>query len=264
LAAGSVDEPFSRLVYPKNTGPLDLEEVYAHYLQSDDVVSQKDISLAINQRWARVGKESDNFLNREEVNKPLSDFRIIRDTGSEHQAVDLLLKKRTRVKLVDGIDFYPNDHPGTFYNSNEERSLDFVCIMGNRMGLDAAMTSQALSVSNAFNLDIQPHYAFPGKFAQLGADQKEALLRIGFRSNREDVYIFMAPKELLSNPSGPVPEAGLCTGGDTRMQLKYSRILVAYFAYVLANMRSSTRATYSNPYEMPITGKMNWNAARAL
>ena len=173
-----------------------------------------------------------------------------------------LLAVRTRIHLEDRDQFLQNN-PRTIWNANSDRRLDYMCTMGNKLGLHAALTNRLSDMEYEFKLEIKPKLAFAGKYAQLGADQKDSLLRIGSRPG-EDVYLFMCPTAVLDDPDYQSTEPGECTG-KTQMDLKHSRILIAFIAHCLSFMRDVTSVHCMNPYEINLPPhQMDWSFTNAL
>ena len=114
-----------------------------------------------------------------------------------------------------------------------------------------------------FVLNIQPHLSFWGKYAQLGGDQKEALIRVGTRPG-EDVYLFMCPDSVFEDVTLALPPPGFNTGSSTRLSEKYTRIMMTFIAYCLSQMRDATGIYCNIPDGIPMPPEpMNWSFTNA-
>jgi len=173
-----------------------------------------------------------------------------------------LLNVKTRILLEDSDQFLQTD-PLTVWNTAKDMRLDYVCAMGDSTGLHAALTDPRNSLGYEFKLQVKPEISFSGKFAQLGADQKEGLLRIGTRPGGEEVYLYMCPQEVVQDMEHAIPPPGLCTG-STRMKTRHARILTIFLAYCLARVRDEVGIYCGDPYTVPLEGPPNWTFTNAL
>lgn len=251
----------SRSVYPENTNPVDLDEIDMR-LVSNDSIPQAEIASAVLSNAFRSSGERDVYETRHLQSISLTALKHQYETRMLSRAMYNLLSVRTRIQLEDRDQFLQND-PHTVWNANADKRLDYICAMGNKLGLHAALTNRSTDIEYEFNLDIKPGLAFSGRYAQLGADQKEGLLRIGRRPS-EDVFIFMCPTDKLEDPQASTCKPGYCTG-DTRMNPKHSRILIAFIAHCLALMRDVTSVHCIQPYEINLPPlPMDWSFTNAL
>jgi hypothetical protein len=231
------------------------------YLATDDDVSQADVGAAIVLNSARFHSEQDHYEARPLKAVTLSQLRLQYEQNNVPQAMDQLLRRRTVIEVKDD-DLFLQSNPQTIWNCNADRRLDYICTMGDRLGLHAALTNNVVHLSYEFELAPRPEMLFGGRYAQLGADQKGALLRIGSRPE-EEVYIFMCPKDVLEGSQETLPEPGLATG-RTCMKKRHSRILIAFLAYCLSQMRDSVNVYCREPYRIQLNGDMNWSFTNAL
>jgi len=232
------------------------------HLQSGDSVPQSEIASSMLNNVFRSANERDVYEARALQEISLTSLRHQYETHMASRAMYNLLSVRTRIKLEDRDQFLQND-PRTVWNANADKRLDYICAMGSKLGLHAALTNRANDIEYEFAMDIKPGLSFAGKYAQLGADQKESLLRIGSRPG-EDVYIYMCLTEVLENIHSPVPEPGWCTG-NTRMNSKHSRILTVFIAHCLSLMRDVTSVHCTQPYDIPLPPHpMDWTITNAL
>lgn len=242
--------------YPENTVVVDLDEVGVH-LQTLDGVPQSEITEAIYTNSVLSRGERDNYESRVLRDITLSDLKRQYDGNLFESAMKNLQTWRTRIRLEEE-DQFPNRDPLTIWNSNADRRLDYMCAMGGRCGFDAAIANRGTDIDYNFALDIKPHLSFFGRYAQLGADQKEGLLRVGSLRASEEVYIYMCPKVVLGSPQVPIPKPGLCTG-PTRMQTKHVRILMIYIAHCLAQIKDESSVYCNHWYDIPLPPEgMNW------
>jgi len=166
------------------------------------------------------------------------------------------LHQKTRI-IVEDEDQYLHEDPRTIWNSSADKRLDYFFGMGNRLGLDAALSDRRLDMEYAFHLDVKPHLSFKGKYAQLGSDQAESLIRIGSR-NGEDIFLYMCPKTVLTDPTLVLPPIGHCTG-PTTLRTHHARIIMTYIAYTLSLMRDERSVYCNDPYEINMPpDAMSW------
>lgn len=231
------------------------------HFQSKDGVSQSEIGEAIHSNSITSILERDIYEGRELKHITLGQLKTQFEGEHIESANSNLLRARTRIILQDE-DQYPPEDPLTLWNSCADRRLDYICTMGDRCGLDAALSKRAGDMGYEFMLCIQPHLSFAGKYAQLGADQKESLLKIGSRPG-EEVYIYMCPNEVLEDPEVRVPKPGH-SSGPTRMLQKHARILMAFIAHCLSKMRDETAVYCNEEYGIPLPPQpMNWSFTNA-
>ena len=174
IAPGFSDE------YPENTEPIDLDEVHPS-LQNNDFVHQDDIYQGVNETAMRSALELDNFEARPLKILHLTDLRADYQSRSYGTAIYNMRQYRCQVQIEDRDKMLQNN-PKTIWNADADRRLDYICAMGNQLGVHAALSNRENDLEYEFVIQILPHMSFSGKYAQLGADQKESLLRIGSRT----------------------------------------------------------------------------------
>lgn len=221
-----------RDVYPAGTVVVDLDAVPAN-MQSDDPITQLEVEASVLNN-SRSEVETDIYLQRPRKDMSLSYFKKVRELGNSQLALSFLLNNRTKV-VLDEEDQFHHNNPLTFWNATADKRVDYMCTVSSKLGLESILPNRRTSASFEFILDLKPHFAFSGKYAQLGADQSEALFRIGSRPG-EEVYIFMCPKEAVDEPDHVPPKPGFCSGSTTRMKAKHSRILSVFIAWILSLM----------------------------
>jgi hypothetical protein len=248
--------------YPENTAPVDLDEVDVR-LQTDDMIDQDEIGAAISRNVIRSMAERDIYQSRPSKVLTLANLRFEMERSLTQQAIAHLQISRSRLQLEDGDQFLHGD-PLTIWNTNSDKRLDYICAMGSKVGLHVALPDRPDDCEYELVLNIKPQLAFAGKYAQLGADQTEGLLRIGSRPG-EDIYVFMCPREVLEDLDYVPTTPGTCVGKTTRMKTKYSRILTAFIADCLSKMRDVTGIFCNDPYDVPMPPQpMSWGFTNAL
>lgn len=234
-------------------------------MANSDSINQSEIYQAVYRAGFRTPAESDNYMGREYQELSLTELKKQFENNSSTQAIKTLTDKRAQIQLRSE-DLYEHGNPLAVWKGCSDMRFDYICAIGNTLGLDAALPDRTSDPGEYnFKMQIQPHISFSGKYAQLGADQKEGLLRIGSRSGGEEVYIYMCPEEVFQ-PGYEVPEPGFCSG-PTRMSAKHARILTAFLAVCLSEIRDTGTGSYitNDCYEIPLPPEpMTWTFTNAL
>jgi hypothetical protein len=232
-------------------------------MQTDDAISQDEIGAAISHNVLRSSAERDAYQGRPHKVLSLSSLRFEMEHCLVQQAISHLQTSRSRIQLEDS-DQYLNRDPLTIWNSNSDKRLDYICAVGSKVGIHAALPKEANGTRYELSIEIKPFMSFSGKYAQLGADQSEGLLRIGLQSG-EDVYVFMCPREVMEDWDHLPPPPGTWTSNTTRMKTKHSRIMTIYIADCLSQMRDTTGIFCNEPYNVLMPPHpMVWNFTNAL
>lgn len=224
-------------------------------MYSESPLCQNDITAAFDN--VAGGSEKDEYSNRPLKAVTFKELRGYRERKNTQMALSLLQSARTKIVLQDEDQFLHND-PLTLWDAVSDKRLDYICTVGDRMGLDAILPNSRTDSLYQITIQLMPHFAFAGKLAQLGADQSEALFRIGF-TPLEDFYVFMAPKEVFDG-SYEAEKPGYCSGTTTRMKSVHTRIMAMFIAYVLYQMGDQGVDCF-NWYSMSLPpGDLNWSS----
>lgn len=213
--------------------PFDLEHVE---YEGDNSISQSEIFAAAQRHVRQSSGKLDNFDTRPQINLPLAKLQHLFDRKQGDSAASLLLSHCVGIQLGPDDQWLDTD-PLVYWTANEQTFLDYACAAGNQIGLHCALPGGEDNLSYVLTIDFKPHLSFGGKYAQLGGDQKEAMIQMAYRPD-EDIFIYMAEIESLSGRRAP-PSPGTCTG-NPRMSRPHARVLQIYCAFVLSEMRDVT------------------------
>lgn len=113
--------------------------------------------------------------------------------------------------------------------------LDFVLIVGSRLGLDLFMPNVTVDYSFKATFDFKHRIKeFHAKYGKLGFNPSGAMWWIGELPSSESMWIGMAPKSFLSgaDDSFCMTEAH----GDTRLNTKHYGMMVTFMANCLSQI----------------------------
>jgi hypothetical protein len=212
----------------------------------------------------RSSAEQDSYDQRATKELTLDTLRVVYEQQLHLNATQYLRNYKAHITITDE-DAYPHNDPHLVWNAGAAHRLDYICAIGDKLGLHATLTGADVNLDYVFELCPHPHKQFSGKYAQLGADQASAFLHIGNRPG-EEVYLYMSPREVLGLPpsSNDLPEPGFCTG-TTVLQPNHARIVSAFLAYCLGVMVDVTSVYCHDPYSIPMTPEpMSWTFTNAL
>jgi len=231
-------------IYPPNTHPEDLDDIPEH-LAAEDSIPQEEVSNSILHEIMRSSAESDNYDIREPKDLTLSHLKSLYEKNLHSHVIQIMRKYRARVKLT-GEDMYSHQDPNVAWKAGSAHKLDYICALGNTLGIHAALTNTRVNDEYEFILHPKPAKQFSGKYAQLGFDQAASLLYIGSRPG-EEVYLCMVPTDTLLPSFDTPPPVGLCTGSTT-LSPDHARILTIFICYCLSLMADATGVCCIEPY----------------
>jgi hypothetical protein len=238
-----------------------LEEI-SEFLANTDEITQEEIYSSITRSVLRSTAEQDNYDQRERKVLTMNELKSDFERNLHMNAVLRMRRYRLELKLREE-DYYSLTDSTIAWNATAARRLDYICAVGNQLGLHAALSSRSVNTEYEFVLAPRPQTAFYGKYAQLGADQKESLLKLGQRPG-EDIFLYMAPTEVLDPSFKDLPAPGFATG-STRLSTRNARIILAFIASCLAEMSDVTSVYCTNEYLVPLPPqKMSWHFTSAL
>jgi len=241
--------------------PVDIDELPI-YLTTEDPVDQAEISQSLAQDLMRGEGEGDSYDSREGKDLTISFLKQCYDRNDYKTPINIMRHFKPRL-ILKQEDVFDHTDPSVAWRAGSSHRLDYICTVGNSIGLHAALSGTDTNLEYRFELVPRPRKIFHGKYAQLGSDQSAALLYIGSKSN-EDIYLFMAPIESLESNFVPCTPAGSCTG-TTVMETCHSRILIVYLAYCLSLMKETTAVYCLNPYDVQMPPyPMSWSFTSAL
>lgn len=234
----------------------------APHLIADDFISQNEVSEGILYDLMRSPAESDDYDSRDPKDLTLSRLKSLYQQKLYTNVVQYMRNFKTRVILTDD-DKYDHRNPNIAWNFGSGHKLDYICTVGNKLGLDAALTGERVNPQFIFELLPRPHKLFSGKYAQVGFDQASSLLYIGSRPN-EDIFVCMAPIETLDPHFNNPPPTGFCTG-PTTFSPTHARIMIIFLAYCLSLMSDATAVVCLQPYSVAMPPEpMDWHWTSAL
>lgn len=241
--------------------PVDLDDVPV-YFAAEDCISQEEVSSGILQELMRSSAESDNYDSRAGKDLTLAHLKTIYNQNLYTTVVQYMRKYKSRIVLTPD-DLYSHRDPMVAWRAGYAHKLDYICAVGDRLGLHAALTDSGVNVEYEFTLSPKPHRKFGGKYAQLGFDQSGSVMYLGSRPG-EEVYICMAPEEVLSPDFSSPPPVGLCSDSPLLTPF-HARVMIVYIAFCLSQMSDVTSAYCLNPYSVPMPPHpMQWDFTSAL
>jgi hypothetical protein len=233
-----------------------LDDLPVH-LTNDDSIPQDEISNGVLQEIFRSSAESDSYDGREPKDLSLSHLRALYERGLHTNVIQYMRNFKARI-VLSPEDYYDHRDPHIAWKAGSSHKLDYICAVGNKLGIHAALTNVEINVNYVFELLPKPQKHFNGKYAQLGFDQASSLLHIGSRPG-EEVFICMAPSETLMPSFESPPPPGFCTG-PTTLNPKHARILMIFISYCLSHMADITSVYCMHPYDIPMPPEpINWD-----
>jgi hypothetical protein len=228
-----------------NMAPVDITMV-DEALNSSDGLTQDDVLKSLFDNTHRRGNGLPGYESKTVSTVPLSAFKRDYDDKRGLHAI-AMLKEHTRIEVDDEYKISVEDDL-LHFNASIHR-LDFMCTVGDSIGLWTLIPNVITDHTYVFTLDLQkPFREFKAKYSKLGFDAAGRLLHIG-RRDGIDSWIAFCPLDVLAG-TAPDVEVGYCTG-DTRMKTKHYRMIVVFLALCLSkNPRKSIQ--FENPYDINI------------
>lgn len=200
------------------------------YLGEGDLVSQADIRSRILAQ-ARLNRDSENaYLNHKPTVTLLSVLK--KRYQNKQKEVSLQWLHRKNIIKIDKDYFVP---PKDVHCSIHRTMLDFVLVVGNRPGIDAALPgNSALAMSSPFVVNmLRPNKEFRYKRGRLGWDPSGSMYYFGQRSIGEEVYLGFAPNEFFQDPKYAKP-TGYGEAKSSCLSKPHTRIVMQLVADVFA------------------------------
>jgi hypothetical protein len=246
------------------TAPIDLEDVSSEMFSSQSF-TQHAIHSAIGRSMYRSTVEvNDEYEKRKTFKLTPRTLKSIYESSTYNNAIQYMRNYRPFIQIED-TDVLDHSNPFVIWNAGSAHKLDFLCVVGNQIGLHVALQNgpENTNLDYAFNLLPDRRKRFSGKYVQLGHNQEHSLLHIGDRPG-EEIFIDMMPKEVLSGNTD-LPEVGLCTGtGSTILQEDHFRIISSFLAYCLS-LNETTSVHCIDAYDIPMPPEsMSWLFTSAL
>lgn len=221
--------------------PVDVDHI-ASALEADDPVTQEELLRAIFQANVIPEAERDSFERLKPVSLRLSRLRDAFKKKQYMQAIQFL-DSRTKIKVDSDLQVDPEDD--LLLWSLRDHRLDYLLTVSSSIGLWAATPRTGSDHNFTFNMDFhQPYRNFKGKYGKLGFDPKGRMLYIGTSKN-DEVWLAMAPWTFLDGMADDIAPGHVT--GDTRMSGPHYRMIVMFFAYVLASLEDRP-FTCDDPY----------------
>ena len=195
----------------------------------DDRLDQAEVMKEINAGTPYDDANNDAFNAMQPKTLKLSTLKRFFD--DENEAAVKTLERRNKIHIDK--EFKVKFGAGKIKMDTTKTTLDYHLTVANGIGLGSLIPTSS-STRYSFQLDLKkPYREFKGKHAMTGFDTKGKMLYIGQCAN-EDVFLAMAPNELLSGQS-QMCAAGHSTGRST-MTTRHYRQLVMMFAHFLAEI----------------------------
>jgi hypothetical protein len=232
------------------------------HLVAEDPVPQQEVSGHILHQLHRSSRESDEYDRRPVKSVTLAHLKRLSQKGLQGKVVEYMRRYKTQIDLTES-DSYSHHDPCLAWRAGKAHKLDYICVVGNKLGLHAALTNGNVDIGYQFTLFPKPNKPFSGKYAQLGFDQTSSLLYIGSRPG-EEVFVSMAPIETLALDFNSPPPIGSCKGSTTVLKENHSRILINYIVFCLSKVPQEC-VYLTSPYGVPLLPeKMSWDFTNAL
>ena len=171
-------------------------------------------------------------------------------TSGRTSAGSSMLGNRTRI-LIDP-DLIMQLAEDRLVWDSDRSVIDFMLCVGDRIGFDAAIPTEANRLWTA-SLNLRsPYRDFKCKYGCLGFDPAGRMLYLGQRDG-EDIWLGMLPQSFLDSYDDNLPAA--YSSGDTCLTARHYRQLVMIIASVLHRMHN--RAFYCHDiYEIDLDGAL--------
>jgi hypothetical protein len=224
-----------------NMSPLDITTI-GDALESGDGLTQDDILNSLFDSTHDSGTDYAGYESKTVSNVRLSAFRRNYEEKRSLKAISAL-GKRTRI-VVDDNYMVDVEDDLLHYSANVHR-LDFMCTVGDSIGLWTLLLNVTASHTFMFAMDLKKNFReFKAKYAKLGFDAAGRLCHIG-RRDGIDHWIAFCPADVLAGVAPPV-EVGYCTG-DTRMKTKHYRMLVVFLGVSMPQQKPPKKLYVSMP-----------------
>jgi len=238
------------------TDPRGLEDLPDH-LASEGSFTQEMLTNLLFQRFLRSSRERDSYEERQELNLTFSNLleqAKEEDLDFGQTMFKYMLRYKVSIRLTDK-DCYRLEDPLLHWDSRSSHRLDYICAVGNKLGLHAALMNRESGYGYEFRMNPNPRKTFRGKFAQLGFDQKGSLLYLGRRPG-EEVYICMAPKATLSPEFVHPPPIGCCSG-PSQLAPAHANVLRMFILHCLKQTGRSVYTT-RDPFQLLNEETIEW------
>ena len=144
-----------------------------------------------------------------------------------------MLGNRTRILIDPDLIMQPAED--RLVRDSDRSVIDFMLCVGDRIGFDAAIPTEANRLWTA-SLNLRsPYRDFKCKYGCLGFDPTGRMLYLGQRDS-EDIWLGMLPRSFLDSYDDNLPAA--YSSGDTCLTARHYRQLVMIIASVLHHMHN--------------------------
>ena len=230
-----------------STARMDIDDVQAGLLVSDPL-DQDDVQLGMYQGVTTGSAEEIPFETLRSQKIRLSRLRRYHEMNHEIKAQGLLTG-RTAIDVDP--EYIIKTSSGDVLCDMADNYLDYVCTVGNSIGLWAAIPNVAHDFTFVFTLDLSlPIREFPTKHGQIGFDTSGRMLFIG-KSRSEDVFLALAPKTFIAGLDKECPAGS--SSGDTRLSKAHYRCVAMAFAKGLSKL-NNRGFTCVQPYQIELGG----------
>lgn len=215
----------------------------------DDRLSQAAIlsELVGNQMKYTSQTMIDVFNGREVRTVPLKKLKKIAKTENAEEAANML-SRRSQIEI--GEEFQLKVGTGKVMLEMENTMLDYMLVVGNRIGLSAMLPNTANALQFTFDMDLKkPRKAFKGKHGMVGFDTRGRMLYIG-QSRGEDIFLAMAPKTFLKRTEQRC--ASGYSSGPSQMSRRHARQVILMVIHFLGKIEALSYVSYLDPYEQDL------------
>jgi hypothetical protein len=156
----------------------------------------------------------------------------------------------TKANVRPHVTFQLKVGTGKVMLEMENTMLDYMLVVGNRIGLSAMLPNTANALQFTFDMDLKkPRKAFKGKHGMVGFDTRGRMLYIG-QSRGEDIFLAMAPKTFLKRTEQRC--ASGYSSGPSQMSRRHARQVILMVIHFLGKIEALSYVSYLDPYEQDL------------